>query len=499
MPPALLHDTDDLPPPLSFLSSKPPLPRTSSVLHRTLHTDPLTVVRAKGQYLYLSNGQKILDATGGAAVSCLGHGDERVKKAMMEQMDTVAYCHSLFYGTETGEELARVLCESTGGEMGRAFFVSSGRVSFPSQMLGVVSGGWMGAEGSEAMEAAMKMARQFYLEKEVPEPQRVNFIARNESYHGTTLGSLSVGGHRARRALFEPMLLGNVSRVSPCNPYRFKKDGERDADYVSRLQDELEAEFQRLGPGTVCAFVAEPVVGAALGCVPSVPGYFAAMKEVCEKHGALLIMDEVMSGIGRTGTMHAWQSPEIGFAPDIQTLGKGLGGGHAPVAAMMVNRRVVETLHKGTGAFSHGQTYQGHPVACRAALETLRIIQDENLVDNVARVGAYMGQLLQERVATLPQVGNVRGKGFFWGIEFVKNEETKEPFLPTDGVAMGVHELALKEPYNFSIYPGTGTVDGKNGDHVLLAPSYRSTREDVETIVDLTARVITQYFEEKQQ
>ncbi|KAF2222620.1 pyridoxal phosphate-dependent transferase [Elsinoe ampelina] len=477
MAPALLHDTDDLPP-ASLLPASKSLPSSSpalsSVLHRTLHSDPLKVIRAKGNYLYLSNGQRILDATGGAAVSCLGHGDERVKAAMMAQMDEVAYCHSLFYGTETGEALAKELCETTGGEMVRAFFISS---------------------GSEAMEAAMKMARQFYLEKEVKEPKRVNFIARKESYHGTTLGSLSVGGHRARRALFEPLLLGNVSRVNPCNAYRFKQAGESDQEYVARLKEELEKEFQRLGPETVCAFVAEPVVGAALGCVPSVPGYFAAMKEVCEKHGALLIMDEVMSGVGRTGTMHAWQAPEIGFAPDIQTLGKGLGGGHVPIAAMLINKRVVDTLQKGTGAFSHGQTYQGHPVACRAALETLRIIKEEKLVENVDILGRYMGELLRKRVGVLPYVGNVRGKGFFWGIEFVKDKQTKEPFSPSEGVAMGVHELALLEPYSFSIYPGTGTVDGRTGDHVLLAPSYRATKEDVETIVSLTERVIKEFFE----
>ncbi|TKX19653.1 aminotransferase class-III-like protein 2 [Elsinoe australis] len=475
-----------------------PLPESklpSSVLHRTLHTDPQKVTSAKGLYLTLANGQRILDATGGAAVSCLGHGDERVKAAVMDQMDKVAYCHSLFYGTDAVEELATELVGTTGGEMGRAFFVSSGEFFFGVSLLWKEERGW----GSEAMEAAVKMARQYFLEVSPAEPKRVNFIARKESYHGTTLGSLSVGGHRSRRALFEPMLLQNVSWVSPCNAYRFKKDGESVEQYVARLAEELNLEFQRLGSETVCAFVAEPIVGAALGCVPSVPGYFAAMRDVCRKHGALLIMDEVMSGCGRTGTIHAWQAPEIGFAPDIQTLGKALGGGHVPVAAMLVNKRVVDTLQKGTGAFSHGQTYQGHPVACRAALETLRIIKEENLIENVATVGRYMGQLLEERVGILPYVGNIRGKGFFWGIEFVKDKTTKQAFPPKLGIAMGVHELGLQEPYNISIYPGTGTVDGREGDHVLLAPPYTASKEDVEMIVDLTARVIKEHFDVMEQ
>ncbi|PNS18272.1 hypothetical protein CAC42_7641 [Sphaceloma murrayae] len=467
MAPALV-DTPPLP-----LSPSKPSPPTSSVLHRTLHTKPLSVLSASGPYLHLSNGQRILDATGGAAVSCLGHNEPRLRTAIASQMAEVSYCHSLFYSTPVAESLATELISTTDGAMARAFFVSS---------------------GSEAMEAALKMARQFFLEKTPCEERRTKFVARWGSYHGTTLGALGVGGHKGRRKGFEPLLREGGGWVSPCHEYRGRREGERDEEYVGRLQGELEEEFVRLGPETVCAFVAEPVVGAALGCVPSVPGYFRAMKEVCDKYGVLLILDEVMSGCGRTGTMHAWQAPEIGITPDIQTLGKGLGGGHIPVAAMLINQRVVDVLRQGSGAFSHGQTYQGHPVACRAALETLRIIKEENLVQNVAETGEYMGQLLREKVAVLPHVGNVRGKGFFWGIEFVKDKQTKEPFPRADGIAMGVHELGLREPYNISIYPGTGTVDGYVGDHVLLAPSYRSSRADIEAIVELTTKVIVEFF-----
>lgn len=448
----------------------------SAVLHRSLHRDPLVVTSAKGHFLKLSDGRSILDATGGAAVSCLGHGHPRVRAAVADQMDRVSYCHSLFYGTDSAEDLAKLLCETTNGEMTRAYFVSS---------------------GSEAMEAAMKLARQYFLEKSQPEPSRCGFIARRESYHGITLGGLSVGGHKGRRALFEPMLLPNVSWVSPCNAYRGKQPGESDDDYVARLAQELDDEFLSRPPGSVCAFVAEPVVGAALGCVPSVPGYFAAMRRICDKHGALLIMDEVMCGVGRSGTFHAWQGSDINVAPDIQTLGKGLGGGHMPIAAMLINDRIVDALQKGTGAFLHGQTYQAHPVCCRAALETLRVIHDEKLIDNVARAGVKLGALLHEKLDSHRYIGNVRGKGLFWGIEFVSDKQTKTPFPPAEGVAMGVHELGLQDPFNISLYPGTGTADGQRGDHVLLAPAYDVTDEQLEEIVRLTVAVVEEYFRAK--
>ena len=262
----------------------------------------------------------------------------------------------------------------------------------------------------------MKLARQYFVEKEAPELSRKRFIARKESYHGATLGSLAMGGHRSRRAIYEPLLLENISHVSPCNAYRYKRNDESDEAFVGRLAGELEEEFLRVGPETVCAFVAEPVVGAALGCVPPVKGYFQAVKKVCDKFGALLILDEVMCGMGRTGSLHAWQDPLVGVVPDVQTLGKGLGAGYAPVAALLVGERVVSVLEKGTGAFSHGQTYQGHPVSCAAALEVQRVLKDERLVENVASLAPYFEQLLREKIAPLPHVGNVRGKGFFWGV-----------------------------------------------------------------------------------
>ncbi|GME31660.1 Aminotransferase [Neofusicoccum parvum] len=444
---------------------------SSGILHRNLKQLPLKVVGAAGNYITLSNGQRILDATGGAAVSCLGHGDPRVKAAVMRQMDETAYCHSLFFSTAAAEALGKELIKSTNGEMAKAFIVSS---------------------GSEAIEAAMKLARQYFLEVSPSQPGRTRFIARKESYHGTTLGSLSLGGHAGRRALFEPILLQNISHVSACNAYRGRKAGESDEEYVAKLAKELDDEFQRVGPESVCAFVAEPVVGAALGCVPPVQGYFRAIKAICDKHGALLIMDEIMSGMGRTGTLHAWQQEDV--APDIQTIGKGLGGGYAPVAGLLINHRVVNALDKGTGSFSHGQTYQGHPIACAAAAEVQRIIKEGELCENVRIMGKVLEELLKKGLADHPNVGNIRGRGLFWGIEFVKDKSTKEPFDPKNGIAMGVHEKGMEPEYSISIYPGTGTADGKSGDHVLLAPAYNVTRADVEKIADLTTRVITDFF-----
>ncbi|KAB8437336.1 hypothetical protein FH972_025016 [Carpinus fangiana] len=474
-PGTLMSETKDLP---NTTASKI-LPgrikqQESALLHRSLHKAPLEVVSASGHYLTTADGRRILDSTCGAAVACLGHGNERVHAAILKQLNTVAYANSLIFTSTAPEELSRFLVDSTHGHMARAYILSS---------------------GSEAMETAMKLARQYFMEKSTPESQRINFIARRESYHGTTLGSLSMGGHVARRALFEPMLLKNVTRVSQCNAYRGMSGHENTESYVARLAQELDDEFQRIGPDTVCAFVAEPVVGAATGCVPAVEGYFRAMREVCDRYGALLILDEVMSGMGRCGTLHEWEQEEV--VPDIQTMAKGLGGGFAPVAAVMLNHRIVDQFIKGSGIPSHGMTYQAHPVACAAALEVQRIVQEEDLLANVRKMGTLLGQLMHEQLDDLPYVGNVRGKGLFWGVEFVRDKVSKEPFDPTEGVGIGIHELALEEPFSLSLYPGAGSVDGRRGDHIMLAPAYNVTEAEVRHIVDLTAATIKKFFEAK--
>ncbi|KAK2793399.1 hypothetical protein FQN52_001536 [Onygenales sp. PD_12] len=447
--------------------------KQTAVLHRKIHDVPKTIVGGSGNYVFLRDGQRVLDSTGGAAVSCIGHGNEQVKAAIVAQMEKISYCHSVFFATDAFEELAGFLADSTGGKLSKVFIVNS---------------------GSEAMEAAMKLSRQYFLELPVPEPRRTKFIARKHSFHGVTLGSLAMGGHVFRRELFEPLLLQNISHVSPCNAYRGKHDGESDAAYVARLADELDAEFQRVGPENVCAFVAEPVVGMALGCVPAVAGYFVAMKAVCDKYGALLILDEVMSGMGRSGTLHAWEQEDV--VPDIQTIGKGLGGGYAPVSGILINERVVSVLDKGTGSFRHGQTYQGHPVGCAAALAVQKVIKEQNLLENVREMGTLLESLLKEKIGGHPNVGDIRGKGLFWGIEFVKDKSTKEPLDPSLNIGTRIQDTALTPKYSFSIYGGPGTVDGVRGDHVLLAPAYNVDKEAIEAIADLTKRVITDVFNE---
>ncbi|KAI1431631.1 exocyst complex protein exo70 [Xylaria sp. CBS 124048] len=431
---------------------------TSAVLHRSLKIKFPRIVGAEGNYVVLEDGRRILDASGGPSVVCIGHGDARVQNAIIAQLGRVAYLSTMFYTTDVVEELCTHLVHSTQGVMTRAYIVNS---------------------GSEAMEAAMKLARQYFLEKVPAEPRRMRFIARESSYHGTTLGALSMGGHTMRRAKFEPMLLDCVSRVSRCFPYRDKYADESDEQYVSRLADELDREFQRVGPETVCAFVAEPVVGAA-------------MKAVCEKYGALFILDEVMCGMGRSGTYHAWEQHDV--TPDIQTLGKCLGGGYQPIAAMLASGKVVGAFEKGSGSFVHGHTYQGHPITCAAALEVQRIIGEEKLVENVSNMGRLLSERLRDLLAKHPNVGDIRGTGLFWGIEFVMDKETKEPFPSSSNVALGIAELGITAPYCIAVYPSSGTADGVNGDHVIVSPPYNVSPTDVEMIATTVQRLVTDFF-----
>ncbi|KAI9721285.1 MAG: hypothetical protein M1812_002447 [Candelaria pacifica] len=464
-------------------------PRDSALLHRVIYQTPPNVVDASGNYLLLDTGQRILDAAGGAAVVSIGHGNRHVKEAIIAQLNQVAFCYG--FGSSGSERLARLLIETTKGRMSKAFIVSSGvsNESGYSWCLNEAhSRRFPMTKGSEAMESAMKMARQYFLEISPPQQSRTRFIARKESYHGNTLGALAMSGHVVRRQLYEPMLTDNISHVSACNAYRGMLPGETVSTYVDRLAQELENEFQRVGPEIVCAFVAEPVVGAALGCVPSVKGYFRAMKAVCDRHGALLIFDEVMCGIGRTGTLHAWE--QEGVVPDIQTIGKGLGGGYVPVAGILINRRVVDALTAGTGSFVHGQTYQGHPVACAAAAAVLSIITETSMMANVNGMSRLLFSLLNQRLGKHPNVGDIRGRGLFVGIEFVQDKATKKPFDPKAKVAAAIQSKGHEPGYEISLYPGNGTVDGRAGDHILLAPPYNITREDVEEMVERTARVI---------
>lgn len=428
----------------------------SQVLHRTVTFEPDLVLHGQGLHLTLADGRTVIDASGGAAVACLGHGNARVAAAIGAQAARLGYAHTGFFTSEPAEALAKLLVGHEPGGLSHAFFVSS---------------------GSEAMEAALKLARQYHIE--AGQPGRTHVIARRQSYHGNTLGALAASGHVARRAPYEPVLSTGFSHVSPCFAYRGKSDAESDDHYVGRLAAELDAEFQRVGPERVIAFCAETMVGATAGCVAAAPGYFAAVRAICDRYGALLILDEVMSGMGRTGTTHAWEQEAV--APDIQAIAKGLGGGYQPIGALLVSRRVIDVLAAGSGAFAHGHTYQAHPVACAAALEVQRIIQEDELVANVRTMGRRLADALLDRFGTHPHVGDIRGRGLFHALEFVEDREGKRPFDP----ALQVHERVKRHALRLGlgVYPAGGTADGVRGDHVLLAPPYIVEAAEIDLIV----------------
>jgi len=326
--------------------------------------------------------------------------------------------------------------------------------------------------------ASIKLARQYFIES--GQPNRERFIARRQSYHGNTLGALAAGGNARRREPYAPLLSQAFSHVTPAFAYHEMRDGESEADFVVRLAAELEAEFQRLGPDTVAAFIAEPVVGATAGCAPAPEGYFRAVRDICNRHGALLILDEVMCGMGRTGTRHAWE--QEGIAPDIQAIAKGLGGGYQPIGAMLASGRIIDTIAHGSGAFQHGHTYLAHPLACAAALEVQRVIGEERLLDQVKARGCLLERRLTERFGNHRHVGDIRGRGLFWAVELVADRATRKPFDP--GLKLNQRVKAAAFERGLACYPAGGTVDGRSGDHVLLAPPYIATAEDIDMIVD---------------
>jgi len=429
----------------------------SRILHRTLANDPPLAMRGEGIHLYGQDGRPIIDGSGGAAVACLGHGNARVNAAIAAQLARVAYVHTALFSNPAAEELADVLLRDEPGGLSHAFFVSS---------------------GSEAFEAALKLARQYFLE--IGQTQRTQVIARRQSYHGTTLGALAAGGNAMRRAPYLPMLADGFSHVSPCFAYRFQDSAESDEAYVQRLADELEAEFQRLGPDKVIAFCAEPVVGATTGCVTALPGYFEKVRTICDRHGALLILDEVMCGMGRTGTLHAWE--QEGISPDIQVVAKGLGGGYQPIGGILIGGRVIAALRAGSGSFMHGQTYQAHPVACAAALAVQQVIAEDGLLANVRAMGEVLAGGLTERLGNHRHVGDIRGRGLFWAIELVADRSSKAVFDP----ALKLHEQVATAAYErgLAIYPMGGTIDGVRGNHICIAPPYNATADNIAAIVE---------------
>lgn len=423
---------------------------------------PPRAVSGQGMYLVDAQGRRYLDACGGAAVSCLGHGHPEVLAAMHRQIDQLAYAHTSFFTTDVAEALADQLVRTAPAGMSHAYFVSG---------------------GSEAMEAAMKLARQYFVE--TGEPERRHFIARRQSYHGNTLGALAVGGNAWRRAPFAPLLV-EATHVSPCYPYREQRDDESPEQYGLRLAQELEEAIVRLGPKSVIAFVAETVGGATAGVLVPVPGYFRAVREVCDRHGVLLILDEVMCGMGRTGSLHACN--QEGVVPDIEAIAKGLGGGYQPIGAVLAQGRIVNAIGQGSGFFQHGHTYLGHPVACAAALAVQQIIERDGLVERVASAGVLFGDLLQQALGAHPNVGDIRGRGFFWGVELVRDRDSKAPFDPGFRLHAQVKKQAMLR--GLMVYPMGGTVNGCDGDHILLAPPFVASDEELAQVVGILAESI---------
>ncbi len=426
------------------------------VFHRSLKGKLPLAVSGDGPYIIDEKGDRYIDASGGAAVSCLGHSNEVVRQAIHEQVDKLAYAHTGFFSSEPAEKLADFLIERAPGDMASAYFVSG---------------------GSEAVETALKMARQYYLE--IDQPERQFFIARKQSYHGNTLGALSVGGNEWRRRDFKP-ILKEQSHISPCYPYRDQKPGETEEEYASRLVDELDQEIQQLGPDKVIGFLAETVTGATLGAQPAVATYFKKVRELCDRYGILLILDEVMCGMGRTGSLFAYE--QEGIVPDIVTMAKGLGAGYQPIGAVLASDKVYQGFLNGSGVFLNGHTYLGHPVACAAALAVQQEVEKNNLLENIRVQGAYFEKQLLARFGDHPNVGNIRGRGLFRALEFVADKDSKSPFDPALKLNLKIKNNAMSR--KMVCYPNGGTIDGRLGDHVLLAPPFISDEPLIDEIVD---------------
>jgi len=426
------------------------------VFHRHTHSLPPTAVRGDGVEIIDSNGKRYLDASGGAAVSCLGHSHPKVIEAIKAQVDKLPFAHTAFFTSEPAEELADHLASHAPAGLESVYFVSG---------------------GSEAVEAALKLARQYHVER--GETQRRHIVARWQSYHGNTLGALSVGGNRWRREPFAPMLIES-HHISPCFAYRFRGEDETEEAYGLRIANELEAKIQELGPDTVAAFIAEPVVGATAGAVAAAPGYFRRIREICDRYGVLLILDEVMCGMGRTGTLFACE--QEGIVPDLACIAKGLGAGYQPIGAVMVANHIYEAVRSGSGFFQHGHTYLGHPIACAAALAVQKVIQEEGLLARVREMGDALNDALLERFGNHRHVGDIRGRGLFRAIELVEDRGTKAPFDSGLKLHARIKQEAMAR--GLICYPGGGTIDGKNGDHVLLAPPFIVETQHVAQIVE---------------
>ncbi len=427
----------------------------SHVFPRHSHIATPIAVSGEGCYLIDSNGKRYFDGSGGAAVSCLGHNDAEVKAAIIDQLEHLAFAHTGFFSSAPAEALADALAKAAPGSLNRVYFVSG---------------------GSEAVEAALKLARQYFVERGMPEKQYL--IGRRQSYHGNTLGALAAGGNTWRRAQFAPLLFDS-HHIAPCFAYREQQDDETEFAYGRRAANALEDEILRLGPDKVMAFIAETVVGATLGAVPAVDGYFKRIREICDRYDVLLILDEVMCGMGRTGTLFAYEAEDI--QPDIVTIAKGLGAGYQPIGAFLCSDHIYQTIADGSGFFQHGHTYLGHPTACAAAYAVVQKMTQKNLPARVQMMGAKLRQALQDAFGQHPHIGDIRGRGLFLGLEFVQDREQKTPFEPHMSINRKIKAAAFEA--GLICYPMGGTIDGKSGDHLLLAPPFILDDKHIDEII----------------
>ena len=437
---------------------------TSHIFPRHTKSSLPIAVKGEGSYIFDDSGKSYLDASGGAAVSCLGHAHPTVIKALHRQLDELTYAHTSFFTSEQAEKLADRLCLEAPKGIDRVYLVSG---------------------GSEAIEAALKLARQYYVEK--GEPNRKAIIARQQSYHGNTLGALAAGGNKWRRDQFAPLLI-DTHHIAPCFAYRGKNESEDDFDYGQRVANELEHKLLELGPETVMAFIAEPVVGATAGAVTAVDGYFRRIREICDKYGVLLILDEVMCGMGRTGYLYACEHDET--RPDIICIAKGLGAGYQPIGAMLCSSAIYAVIENGSGFFQHGHTYLGHPMAAAAANAVLDVLIDQNLLSDVRPKGDALENLLHSKFNQHPHIGDIRGRGLFRAIELVEDRDTKAPFDPELKIAAKIKKSAQNN--GLLCYPMSGTIDGKLGDHVLLAPPFVISNNELDELVDKLSVTIDQ-------
>ena len=426
------------------------------ILHRAANAVMPVAVSGSGVEIVDAEGRRYLDASGGAAVSCLGHGHPDVLAAMRKQLDALAYAHTAFFTTEAAERLADRLIEDAPPGLSHVYLVSG---------------------GSEAIEAALKMARQYFVEIGQPSAAMSSRGARaiTATRSARSRSAATPGGARQ----FEPLLI-KTHHIDPCYAYRLQREGESDADYAARAAQALEDKILEIGPDRVIAFVAETVVGATAGAVPPVGDYFKRIRAICDRYGVLLILDEVMCGMGRTGTLHACE--QEGVAPDLMAIAKGLGGGYQPIGAVMLTQRIYEAFANGSGAFQHGHTYMGHPMAAAAALAVQEVIRRDRLLANVVEMGARLERRLKERFGQHPFVGDIRGRGLFWALELVSDRASKQPFDPAAKLHARVKREAMAR--GLMVYPMGGTVDGVNGDHVLLAPPFIVEAAQVDAIVE---------------